>query len=147
MIYFIQEGKSGPIKIGFTINNIKSRLADLQVGNSRKLYVRAYFDGDKYDEKELHYVFGKYRLNGEWFTPAPEILKFIISKTPAPPELSENKKSNSVDEMLDNYEKDVISRMLNSCGGNKAKTARILNISLRSLRYRLEKYDIKYSRF
>lgn len=45
-------------------------------------------------------------------------------------------------EQMDEMEKRVLAHALNTCEGNKSKTAKRLNISLRSLYYKLEKYNL-----
>ena len=70
-LYIIQEGKLGPIKIGYG-NDIKSRLDSLQVGNPRKLTIIYFeeFDNAKDAhgvEKLLHKYLRFYALSGEWF--------------------------------------------------------------------------------
>ncbi|MBW1977909.1 MAG: hypothetical protein JRI79_08060 [Deltaproteobacteria bacterium] len=44
-----------------------------------------------------------------------------------------------LDEFLDETEKSILIKALEICKGNKQKAASFLKISLRSLRYRLEK--------
>lgn len=72
-IYFIRSGKhKKPIKIGYT-NDIEKRLADLQVGNPRKLYVIAQIPVKslktvKAIEAWLHRRFRKQHIRGEWFS-------------------------------------------------------------------------------
>ena len=77
MVYFIQCGKSGPVKIGATKCSFKVRLAGLQVGCPFKLNLIGVIEKG-YTEKELHKRFSKYkRRRGEWFSPSPEIIGFI----------------------------------------------------------------------
>ncbi|MFJ8066678.1 sigma 54-interacting transcriptional regulator [Psychrobacillus sp. NPDC096426] len=45
-------------------------------------------------------------------------------------------------EQMDEMEKKVLSRALKTCGGNKSQTAKKLQISLRTLYYKLEKYNL-----
>lgn len=80
MIYFIQAGNDGPIKIGKT-NNIKQRLAELQTGSPAKLKLLATFNGGQSIEIGLHNHFAKYRIDGEWFDPHPDILKCVETET------------------------------------------------------------------
>jgi hypothetical protein len=77
-IYFIQQGKNGPIKIGFT-DNIEKRLKELQTANPYKLNLLLCINGNLKSEKELHKRFEQHRLNGEWFEPVEEILDYIYS--------------------------------------------------------------------
>lgn len=45
-------------------------------------------------------------------------------------------------EQMDEMEKKVLAQTLKVCGGNKSQTAKQLNISLRTLYYKLEKYHL-----
>lgn len=76
MIYFIQQGNDGPIKIGHTTNVIR-RLKSLQIGNPNWLQVLATAHGGHPLESELHARFQHLRLIGEWFEPAPELITYI----------------------------------------------------------------------
>ncbi len=48
----------------------------------------------------------------------------------------------TLEERINHFEKQIIYQALESCQHNKTKTAKILNISLRSLYYKLEKYEL-----
>lgn len=72
-IYFITEDKPYHTKIGYS-RNIDKRLADLQIGNSRELWVSATIDGLSLQgaqsiEIYLHKRFKSYHVRGEWFLP------------------------------------------------------------------------------
>lgn len=54
----------------------------------------------------------------------------------------ENSLTNSLQDSLDEFEKDMIEKMFNKYFQNKIKTAKALNISIRNLYYKLEKYSI-----
>ena len=45
-------------------------------------------------------------------------------------------------EQMDEMEKKVLAHALKACGGNKSQTAKKLQISLRTLYYKLEKYNL-----
>jgi len=96
-VYFIQAGKDGPIKIGSS-NSPERRLRDLQVGNAQKLRLIFFYDvyRDKrgrrshnpynnlnnlmlmhLSENDLHKIFQKHSIIGEWFEPTEEILSII----------------------------------------------------------------------
>ena len=77
MIYFIQSGDNGPIKIGYTDNNIENRLSGLQVSCPEKLTLLGCVDGDIYIEVALHKLFKTLRIRGEWFSSDPYLLKCI----------------------------------------------------------------------
>jgi hypothetical protein len=71
MIYFVQAGERGPIKIGFVQHPtyMDQRLGLLQTGNPEKLYVLTSLPGGLDRESELHARFAKGRMSGEWFRP------------------------------------------------------------------------------
>ncbi len=48
----------------------------------------------------------------------------------------------SLQEMLNEHEKHVIIRALRLNEGNRTKTAKALGVSIRSLYYKLEKYNL-----
>jgi hypothetical protein len=77
MIYFIRCGDDGPVKIGYTDNNISSRLACLQTSSPFKLKLIGRMDGSLEKEATLHKMFEHLRLEGEWFKPNDELLSFI----------------------------------------------------------------------
>jgi hypothetical protein len=74
-IYFIKDER-GPIKIGISCD-INKRITGMQTSNPYKLELLLYIQDCKYTEKQLHLMFNKYRIRGEWFEPAPELLEFI----------------------------------------------------------------------
>ena len=45
--------------------------------------------------------------------------------------------------MMDRLEKTQLLKALDATGGNRTDAAKLLNISLRSLRYRLQKHGIE----
>ena len=75
MIYFIESGKGGPIKIGIT-GNIQFRLDELQVGNPCKLNLLWIYNGRQFTEFELHAKFKSDRIRGEWYHRTETILSF-----------------------------------------------------------------------
>lgn len=78
MIYFIQAGENGPIKIGES-ENPKERLNQLQTANPYKLELLWVFnDGDsEWNEAKVQAIFDHELIKGEWFRPSRELLKFI----------------------------------------------------------------------
>jgi len=49
----------------------------------------------------------------------------------------------SLDEEMDRLEKAMLLKALEKTGGNKTEAAKLLNISFRSMRYRLDKHGIE----
>lgn len=79
MIYFIQMGLSGPIKIGFTGGETpQERLCGLQTGCPWPLRLMGTTKGEPADETRLHQTFKHLRTYGEWFLPARDLLDFIL---------------------------------------------------------------------
>jgi len=78
-VYFIQSIIGGPIKIGYTTEEVRRRLAALQTGNPHKLKILAWIHSPRTREAELHAQFAHARLEGEWFSPVPELLALIES--------------------------------------------------------------------
>jgi len=77
LIYFIQAGKNGPIKIGYTDNDISTRLSQLQTGCPDEIKPLGVYVGDEFEESYLHKIFSHHNIRGEWFQPAKSILDFI----------------------------------------------------------------------
>ncbi len=77
MIYFLQDCH-GRIKIGYSKDDCKVRIAALQIGNSEKLSLVGQIAGSQEDEKKLHKRFAKSNCSGEWFYLTRDILNFLI---------------------------------------------------------------------
>ena len=75
MIYFLQAGKNGPIKIGFS-DKLYSRVKLLQVGCPYELSLLWVYNGRQYDMSELFKLFFHEHIRGEWFRPGKSILGF-----------------------------------------------------------------------
>lgn len=76
MIYFIQCGENGLIKIGYSYSPEK-RLSELQTGSPIPLKILTTIPGDIDSEFKLHKQFDDFRANGEWFYPVKPVLDFI----------------------------------------------------------------------
>jgi uncharacterized protein YozE (UPF0346 family) len=76
-VYFIRSEKTHAIKIGFTSGRVEKRLNSLQTAHPYKLQLLASIPGTLEYEKFLHERFAKFRLEGEWFQPHPDLLAFI----------------------------------------------------------------------
>lgn len=79
-VYFIQQGDSGPIKIGFSTNPV-DRFINLQRNNPDRLYMLGVIPGDQKLETELHQRFQGGEIWAEWFEPTPSLIEFIKTKT------------------------------------------------------------------
>ena len=78
MIYFIQAGNDGPIKIG-KAQSPETRRRELQTGNHEKLNLIKVIPGDSEREYSIHNDLRshQYRARSEWFSPTPEVLAYI----------------------------------------------------------------------
>jgi hypothetical protein len=75
-VYLVRVGGAGrPVKIGWTASNPAKRVASLQTANSGKVRLIALRRGGIQIEKDLHFVFGSFRIRGEWFVPANAIFR------------------------------------------------------------------------
>lgn len=80
IVYFLQAGTKGPIKIGVTKRGLAKRVKSIQCGCWLKLTVITSIPtGGPALEYELHQDFKHLRLNGEWFRPSAELLNYIAS--------------------------------------------------------------------
>ena len=78
MIYAIQAGEGGPIKIG-RASDPSSRMAELQTGNPERLRLIANVCWPPEIEKCLHKFLDHHRLVGEWFRASEEVL-WVVEK-------------------------------------------------------------------
>ncbi len=76
MIYFIQAGENGPIKIGSS-DDPEKRMADLQVANAAELKLLWKYTGDRFSESDIHCTFKHEKIRGEWFHPSRDLIGFI----------------------------------------------------------------------
>jgi hypothetical protein len=75
-VYFMHAVGTNTVKIGYTLN-VESRL--YQVRSSCPYYVRILFElpGSPRFEAELHSLFSKYKVRGEWFLVVGDLAAFI----------------------------------------------------------------------
>jgi hypothetical protein len=76
MIYVIQRGDNGPIKIGLS-ENPERRLKQLQTGNGEPLRLIAVIEGNRRLEQEIHSTLHNHQGIGEWFMPDDRELAYI----------------------------------------------------------------------
>lgn len=75
-IYFVREPATRTIKIGFAENPFR-RFVALQTACPYELTLIGVIPGGRAGEAELHRRFKKYRVRGEWFRDAPELLSAL----------------------------------------------------------------------
>lgn len=76
LLYFVQAGLGGPIKIGVT-RDLTGRIATLQTACPTELRLLGCCLASATSERDLHARFAHARLRGEWFRCDPELLAFI----------------------------------------------------------------------
>lgn len=76
VVYFIQAGAGGPIKIGVA-TDIARRVATLQTGSPEPLVVLATIAGGRAVEGRFHRALSLHRLRSEWFNPTPEVAQAV----------------------------------------------------------------------
>lgn len=79
LVYFVEAGRGGSIKIGWT-QDLDRRIAELQTANAKKLYVLGSVAGTLDDESAFHARFAHLRLEAEWFENSSEIRDFLQSR-------------------------------------------------------------------
>lgn len=81
VVYFIQCGPGGPIKIGVA-RNVKKRMAQLQTGQPYTLELLATMPGNVTVEQRLHLKLRAHRMSGEWFEPHENVLAEVRRAQP-----------------------------------------------------------------
>lgn len=88
MIYVIEEGINGPIKIGTSINPAK-RIKSLQGGNSQQLNIIMAFEGGRSLENKIHKDLSEHRdrsrEGGEFFCRNDAVFKYLNELSPVQP--------------------------------------------------------------
>ena len=77
MIYFLQCGSDGPIKIGCTEGSVVSRVRQIQMASPHILEILGAHHGDRHVEAKLHQRFAEHQVRGEWFHPVAAIFYHI----------------------------------------------------------------------
>jgi hypothetical protein len=90
-VYFIQADENGPIKIGFTADDPRRRLGQLQTGNASALKLLGAIKGTAAQEKQFHADLSEWRLQGEWFEPHPTVLAAVQGALSSSSETTENR--------------------------------------------------------
>lgn len=76
VIYFVQAGPGGSIKIG-TTSDLDRRLRELQTGNPVSLILLGTIPGSREEEHVVQSMFKHLQMEGEWFRPGEDLLAFI----------------------------------------------------------------------
>lgn len=80
LVYFVQAGPDGEIKIGWT-QDVDRRIGELQTANAKKLVLLGTVPGTMETEASLHARFSHLRLEAEWFRNSEEIFDFLREAT------------------------------------------------------------------
>ena len=137
MIYFIQSGEDGPIKIGYTKFDVCSRLSNLQTSNPEPLYVLLTLPGSVEDEHKYQEMFADYRLRGEWYKPMQELLDMIKDNQNKDIDSEAIQEGIDLKCVLQAVEDRYIKVAMNISSGNKSAAARMLNITRKTLQSKL----------
>ena len=86
MIYVIEEGLNGPLKIGTTVN-LEERLKTLQGGNSKQLQIIMSFECGSKLESKIHNDLTEFKIRekGEWFYRDDKVFKYLNHISPIEP--------------------------------------------------------------
>jgi DNA-binding NtrC family response regulator len=162
MIYFLQRGQDGPIKIGFTSkDDVSQRMATLQTACPERLTLIGMIEGGLDREKALHRLFSNHKLGGEWFDSTPRIFIYLLGlilgrklgDSDDKMETSGKQKSNDIDglngelslpQFLASQEQRIILATVRRNGGNVTKSAKDLGVTFRALRYAIKKYSLNH---
>ncbi|MBI4831059.1 MAG: hypothetical protein HY801_05795 [Candidatus Lindowbacteria bacterium] len=81
--------------------------------------------------------------NGDLIEPSdlPKKLFELMTEEPAAPQVSAD--GIDLDERVEAFERSLIKQAMNRTGNSQTRAARLLRLSPRSLRYKLEKYNMK----
>jgi len=148
MIYFIQSGSAGPIKIGYTRDrdSIQKRMYHLQNAQPVELNLIFTIEGTKKDEANLHARFKKYHIRGEWFKASRALLDYVYSLYTVPLKTLLPQTSLfpiNLKETLDKTTITYVKTALNETNGSQVKAAELLGIHERSIWHLIRKYKIQ----
>ena len=77
MVYLIVCQDEAICKIGFTRNDAKTRLRQLQTSTHYELQIHTVIEGDEQDEREIHNKFMHLHKRREWFNLTDEIVEYF----------------------------------------------------------------------
>ena len=79
LIYFVEAEGLNRLKIGYTQGKFAARLAVIQTGSPVDIKpLLVWKDKTELDERDLHQMFKKYRLHGEWYVGHIKIYDHIL---------------------------------------------------------------------
>lgn len=79
IVYVLQAGEGGPLKIGWTadLKRLRRRLRAIQTGAHADIVIRRLFQGEPGLERALHKRHRPARIRGEWFRPTAAMLALV----------------------------------------------------------------------
>lgn len=83
-VYFVQIEGGGPIKIGLTTSDPRRRHKGLKTGCPWPTVLLGAIPGGRDDERKLHQELIEFRMEGEWFSPHPDVLAAIDGALASP---------------------------------------------------------------
>lgn len=75
-IYALEQGDREAIKFGFS-RSLHTRLNTIRTASSSPVKLLAHYPATHAEERRLHKQLQKFRLKGEWYDPAPEIMAIV----------------------------------------------------------------------
>jgi hypothetical protein len=75
-VYVVQQAVTGAVKVGRS-DDVAYRFEKLKTGSPYELTLIGEIDESRYPERWIHRHLKAYRMRGEWFEPAPEMLEFL----------------------------------------------------------------------
>jgi hypothetical protein len=94
MVYFIQVGSEGLVKIGHS-GDPTARMRALQTSHAEALRLLGVVRGGRREELEIHRKFAGFRVSGEWFLPDMKLLEFAWYGKEIPPLTDADRKAMS----------------------------------------------------
>lgn len=77
VVYFLQAGCDGPVKIGWT-TNLPGRVATIQTNHYEKIHLRAVIeDATSETESAVHFEARDASIRGEWFWPSRTVKRLM----------------------------------------------------------------------
>jgi hypothetical protein len=79
VVYFVQCGDGGPVKIGVT-RDLDKRLGGLQTSHHERLRLLHVEPGGRLEERQFHARFADLRTRGEWFLFDGALVAFLTPR-------------------------------------------------------------------
>lgn len=83
MLYAIQAGPGGAIKIGFS-GRPDQRIKEIAISCPQEIQPLGVQAGSQQEERGIHAALASHRIRGEWFAPDQPVLDFVATLDPWP---------------------------------------------------------------